>query len=104
MNQPSSLALPQSKFFQSRLGILLLALVGLAIAAGIYLMKRQEPPISPTPATSPAAQALPRPKPVAFGPPAPSWARTDTQYGPAAPPELLTSTTPAQATGVPDAV
>ncbi|TMQ53625.1 MAG: hypothetical protein E6K77_00385 [Candidatus Eisenbacteria bacterium] len=107
MNQPSSLALSQSRFFQSRLGILLLALVGLAIAAGIYLMRRQEPtaPISPTPATSPAAQALRRSKPM-FGPPAPPWARTD-PYGPPAPPEFMARATPAPATpvaGSPDAV
>ncbi len=97
MNLPSSLALSQSKFFQSRLGILLLALVGLAIAGGIVLLRRQEPPspVLPTPATSPAAQALPRiaPKLVTYGPPAPSWARTDIQYGPSAPPEFLTSLT-----------
>jgi hypothetical protein len=95
MNLPSSLALSQSKFFQSRLGILLLALVGLAIAAGIFLLKRQEPPapVLPTAATSPAAQV--RMKPVVYGPPAPSWARTDIQYGPAAPPEFLVSATPA---------
>ncbi len=97
MNLPSSLALSQSKFFQSRLGILLLALVGLAIAGGILLLRRQEPPapVSPTPATSPAAQALPRPvvKTVTYGPAAPTWARTDLQYGPAAPAEFLTSVT-----------
>jgi hypothetical protein len=107
MNQPSSLALSQSRFFQSRLGILLLALVGLAIAAGIYLMRRQEPraPISPTPATSPAAQALPRKQPM-YGPPAPPWARTD-QYGPPAPAEFMARATPAPASrvaGSPDAV
>src|SRR5258706_6421947 len=97
MNLPSSLALSQSKFFQSRLGILLLALVGLAIAGGIMLLRRQEPPapVLPTPATSPAAQALPKvaPKMVTYGPPAPVWARTDLQYGPVAPPEFLTSVT-----------
>ncbi len=97
MNLPSSLALSQSKFFQSRLGILLLALVGLAIAGGIVLLRRQEPPtpVLPTPATSPASQALPRiaPKLVTYGPPAPTWARTDVQYGPSAPPEFLTSLT-----------
>jgi hypothetical protein len=103
MNLPSSLALSQSKFFQSRLGILLLALVGLAIAGGIMLLRRQEPPapVLPTPATSPAAQALPRattPKLITYGPPAPVWARTDVPYGPAAPPEFMTSLT-ALATG-----
>jgi len=81
-----------------------LALVGLAIAAGIYLMKRQEPPVLPTPATSPAAQALPRPKPVTYGPPAPAWARTDIPYGPASPAEFLTTAAPTPAAGAPDAV
>jgi len=100
MNLPSSLALSQSKFFQSRLGILLLALVGLAIAAGFMLLKRQEPsaPVIPTPATSPAAQALPR-KAVTYGPAAPSWARNDIQYGPAAPAEFMTRVAPAPAPG-----
>jgi hypothetical protein len=98
MNLPSSLALSQSKFFQSRLGILLLALVGLAIAGGIMLLRRQEPPapVLPTPATSPAAQALPRvamPKLITYGPAAPAWARTDVPYGPPAPPEFMTSVT-----------
>src|SRR6185503_17990543 len=97
MNLPSSLALSQSKFFQSRLGILLLALVGLAIAGGILLLRRQDPPapVLPTPASSPAAQALPRvtAKKAPYGPPAPVWARTDLQYGPAAPAEFLTSVT-----------
>jgi hypothetical protein len=105
MNLPSSLALSQSKFFQSRLGILLLALVGLAIAGGIVLLRRSEPPapVLPTPATSPAAQALPKVAPVkrvTYGPAAPTWARTDIQYGPAAPAEFLTSVTaPAPGSG-----
>src|SRR5690242_13429663 len=105
MNLPSSLALSQSKFFQSRLGILLLALVGLAIAGGILLLRRSEPPapVLPTPATSPAAQALPKVAPVkrvVYGPAAPTWARTDIQYGPAAPAEFLTSVTaPAPGSG-----
>jgi hypothetical protein len=98
MNLPSSLALSQSKFFQSRLGILLLALVGLAIAGGIMLLRRQEPPapVLPTPATSPAAQALPHGaalKVITYGPPAPVWARNDVPYGPPAPPEFMTSVT-----------
>jgi hypothetical protein len=98
MNLPSSLALSQSKFFQSRLGILLLALVGLAIAGGILLLKQKEPPapVLPTPATSPAAQALPRGtalKVITYGPPAPIWARNDVTYGPPAPPEFMTSVT-----------
>ena len=48
------------------------------------------------PATSPAAQALPRattPKLLTYGPPAPIWARTDIQYGPPAPAEFMTSVT-----------
>jgi hypothetical protein len=98
MNLPSSLALSQSKFFQSRLGILLLALVGLAIAGGIMLLKRQPTaPVMPTPASSPVAQAPP--KPVMYGPPAPAWARTDIQYGPPAPAEFLASANPAMAPG-----
>ncbi len=103
MNLPSSLALSQSRFFQSRLGIILIALVGLAIAAGIMLLRRQEPqaPVMPTPATSPAAQALPAPTQVLYGPPAPSWARTDIQYGPPAPPEFMASAAPAASAGAP---
>ncbi len=109
MNLPSSLALSQSKFFQSRLGILLIALVGLAIAAGILLLRQKgEPkaPTLPTPATSPAAQALTRPvpKPVMYGPPAPAWARTDLKYGPPCPPEFLAkAAAPAGGSTVPSA-
>src|SRR5205085_337978 len=106
MNLPSSLALSQSKFFQSRLGILLLALVGLAIAGGILLLRRSEPPalpVLPTPATSPAAQVPPKVRPVkmvTYGPAAPSWSRTDVPYGPPAPAEFLTSVTaPAPGSG-----
>jgi len=105
MNLPSSLALSQSKFFQSRLGILLLALVGLAIAGGLLLLHRGDAPapVLPTPATSPAAQVLPKVAPVkmvTYGPAAPSWARTDVRYGPAAPAEFLTSVTaPAPGSG-----
>jgi len=68
------------------------------IAGGIMLLRQKEPPapVLPTPATSPAAQALPRataPKLLTYGPPAPVWARTDIQYGPAAPAEFMTSAT-----------
>jgi len=99
MNLPSSLALSQSSFFRSRLAILLLLVIVLAIAAGIYFMNRPSAPVLPTPATSPAAQALPRSLPktappsrlVTYGPPAPVWARNDIPYGPAAPPEFLTA-------------
>jgi hypothetical protein len=93
MNLPSSLALSKSNFFQSRLGILVLALVGLAIAGGVLLLRQKpEAPVMPTPATSPAAQALSKPaQKSVYGPPAPVWARNDIQYGPAAPAEFLIS-------------
>ena len=104
MNLPSSLALSQSKLFHSRLGILLLALVGLAITGGLVLMRYAEPQrrVLPTPATSPAAQALPKaaahPKQLVFyGPPAPSWAKPAVPYGPPTPPELALSTAPSVA-------
>jgi len=57
MNLPSSLALSQSKFFQSRLGILLLGSVGLAIAGGIVLLRQKEPP---APVLPDARQPRPR--------------------------------------------
>jgi len=103
MNLPSSLALSQSKLFQSRLGILLLALVGIAIAAGLFLMNqdRARRLVTPTPATSPAAQAPPRSIPAAkqlvfHGPPAPSWAKPAVPFGPPVPPELALSEGPAR--------
>ncbi len=75
MNLPSSLALPRSKFFQSRIGILILALVAVLAGGGAFFALR---PVArtkmPTPATSPAAQLPVRPaaRPVVvFGPPAP---------------------------------
>ena len=89
MNLPSSLALSQSRLFQSRLGILLAALVVVAIGAGLFLMRRnaERPAVMPTPASSPAAQVLSRgtlPPPAhpqtapraVYGPPAPDWAIT----------------------------
>ncbi len=89
MNLPSSLALSRSKLFQSRLGVLLVTLVVVAIGAGLFLMRRnaERPAVMPTPASSPAAQALPhgslppavRPQAaprVVYGPPAPDWAIT----------------------------
>jgi len=71
MNLPSSLALPRSKFFQSRLGILILALVAVLVGGGVFFALRSAaPPKLPTPATSPAAQTPVRvARPVA--PPAP---------------------------------
>jgi hypothetical protein len=84
MNLPSSLALPQSKLFQSRTGILVLLLVLVLAGAGVYFFLQHPlaPPKSPTVATSPAAVATPRvsprpvtavPPPVVYGPPAPDW-------------------------------
>jgi len=62
MNLPSSLALPRSKFFQSRTGILVLALVAVVLCGGVFFALRlAAPPKSPTPATSPAAQLPARP-------------------------------------------
>lgn len=64
MNLPSSLALPRSKFFQSRLGILVLALVAALLGgAAFFALRPTAPPTVPTPATSPAAQAPVRPAP-----------------------------------------
>jgi hypothetical protein len=75
MNLPSSLALPRSNFFQSRIGILILALVAVLAGGGVFFALR---PVArtkmPTPATSPAAQLPVRPaaRPVVvFGPPPP---------------------------------
>jgi len=84
MNLPSSLALPQSKLFQSRIFLVLLLVLAVLIGAGVfYFMRPLTPPKAPTVATSPAAQAIPRPTPAApvapvpapivYGPPAPDW-------------------------------
>ena len=84
MNLPSSLALPQSKLFQSRIFLVLLLVLAVLIGAGVfYFMRPVMPPKAPTVATSPAAQAIPRPTPAApvapvpapivYGPPAPDW-------------------------------
>ena len=84
MNLPSSLALPQSKLFQSRIFLVLLLVLAVLIGAGVfYFMRPVAPPKSPTVATSPAAQATPRatpavatapvPAPIVYGPPAPDW-------------------------------
>ncbi|MGE5176812.1 MAG: hypothetical protein ACM3JJ_10605 [Hyphomicrobiales bacterium] len=90
MNLPSSLALPQSKFFQSRLGLLVLALVAVLIVgiALFFALRAPAPPILPTAATSPAAQAPVRTvaptKVVVYGPPAPDWVPRDPVPAPAA--------------------
>jgi hypothetical protein len=84
MNLPSSLALPQSKLFQSRIFLVLLLVLAVLIGAGVFYFTRPvSPPKAPTVATSPDAVATPRPKPVAasapvpapivYGPPAPDW-------------------------------
>jgi len=85
MNLPSSLALPQSKLFQSRIGILVLLLVLVLAGAGVwlYLQHPLAPPKMPTVATSPDAVPMSRPHPrtpvatvpppVVYGPPAPDW-------------------------------
>jgi hypothetical protein len=84
MNLPSSLALPQSKLFQSRIFLVLLLVLAVLIGAGVfYFMRPVAPPKSPTVATSPAAVATPRPTPavapapvpapIVYGPPAPDW-------------------------------
>ena len=78
MNLPSSLALPQSKLFQSRIGLLVLLLVVALIGVGVFffVLHPVTPPKSPTVATSPAAVATARPvmkAPVVYGPPAPAW-------------------------------
>jgi len=88
MNLPSSLALPQSKLFQGRTGILLLVLLLVLAGAGAFLFLSHPlaPMKSPTVATSPDAIATPRPHPhpvptpkpvtpppVVYGPPAPDW-------------------------------
>jgi len=58
MNLPSSLALPQSKLFQSRIGILILLLVVAVIGAGVMLLTRPVAPVkAPTVATSPRTTA-----------------------------------------------
>lgn len=77
MNLPSSLALPQSKLFQSRIGLIVLLLVVALVGVGVFffVLHPVAPPKTPTVATSPAAMATPRPvvKQVVYGPPAPDW-------------------------------
>jgi len=80
MNLPSSLALPRSNFFRSRIGVLVLALVAALLGGGLYFALRQMAPLKlPTAATSPAAQTPVRPSPPVpppvvakvYGPPPP---------------------------------
>ncbi len=132
MNLPSSLALPQSKLFQSRIGLLILLLVVALIGVGVFffVLHPMAPPKTPTVATSPAAVAIPRAAlkaPVVYGPPAPDWVKrvpmppppgsvlapTAAVPGPATPlvapstavPGAVTSTVPGAATStVPGAV
>jgi hypothetical protein len=100
MNLPSSLALPQSNLLRSRVGILILVAAALLIGGVAYFVLRAPAPAKlPTPATSPAAQALPRgnvtapptaAKQVVLGPPAPAWVKRDpamvAKAAPVAPP------------------
>jgi hypothetical protein len=110
MNLPSSLALPRSKFFQSRIGILILALVAvLAGGAAFFALRPVARTKMPTPATSPAAQLPVRPaaRPVVvFGPPPPEsiW-KPPVAAAPPAPSAVAVApgsavTTPAGRTGV----
>ncbi|HKW50843.1 MAG TPA: hypothetical protein VJQ53_03845, partial [Candidatus Eisenbacteria bacterium] len=80
MNLPSSLALPQSKLFQSRIFLLILLLVVALVGVGVFffVLHPMTPAKTPTVATSPAAVATPRPAmraPVVYGPPAPDWVK-----------------------------
>jgi hypothetical protein len=96
MNLPS-LALPRSKFFQSRLGILVLALVAVLLGGGVFFALRPiAPPTLPTAATSPAAQAPVRAVPVRPAPLAPKVVEVapDT-YGPFTPGMTWHSSNPA---------
>ncbi|HEX7079040.1 MAG TPA: hypothetical protein VF363_11520 [Candidatus Eisenbacteria bacterium] len=108
MNLPSSLALPQSKFFQSRVGLLVLALVA-ALIVGVALffaLRAPAPPTLPTAATSPAAQTPVRPaapagnlsKLVYYGPPAPDWVPRDPMPAPSAAAAVAALANPAPGT------
>ena len=110
MNLPSSLALPQSKLFQSRIFLVLLLVLAVLIGAGVfYFMRPAAPPKSPTVATSPAAEATPRPMPAAasapvpapivYGPPAPDWVeRVPMPSAPGAPAAAATAAPAGSAT------
>lgn len=96
MNLPS-LALPRSKFFQSRLGILVLALVAVLLGgAAFFALRPLAPPTLPTPATSPAAQAPVRAVPARPVPAPPKVVEVapDT-YGPLTPGLTWHATSPA---------
>src|SRR5262245_21399252 len=108
MNLPSSLALPQSKLFQSRIFLVLLLVLAVLIGAGVfYFMRPTTPPKAPTVATSPAAQATPRPAPVApvapvpapivYGPPAPDWVERVPMPAAPGPPAAAATALPAGA-------
>lgn len=113
MNLPSSLALPQSKLFQSRIFLVLLLVLAVLIGAGVfYFMRPVTPPKAPTVATSPDAQAIPRPTPVkaapvapapapiVYGPPAPDWVeRVPMPATPGAPAAAATALPAGAATG-----
>ena len=85
MNLPSSLALPQSKLFQSRITLLILLLVVAVVGVGVFYFMRPVAPVkAPTVATSPAAVATPRAQaPVMYGPPAPPWVEREAPPPPA---------------------
>jgi len=96
MNLPS-LALPRSKFFQSRLGILVLALVAVLLGgAAFFALRPLAPPTLPTAATSPAAQAPVRAVPARPVPAPPKVVEVapDT-YGPLTPAMTWHATSPA---------
>jgi hypothetical protein len=101
MNLPS-LALPQSKLFQSRIGVLILLLVVAVVGAGVFLLLRPMAPVqAPTVATSPAAIATPRPAakaPVMVGPPAPAWVEREAPPPPVGAPAAAVPIPPALAT------
>jgi len=103
MNLPSSLALPQSKLFQSRIVILVLLLVVAVIGAGVMLLTRPVAPVkAPTVATSPAAVATPRPvakAPLVYGPPAPAWVEREAPPPPAGAPGAAALAPPVAAVG-----
>jgi len=103
MNLPSSLALPQSKLFQSRIFLLVLLLVVALIGVGVFLfvLHPMTPPKTPTVATSPAAVATPRPvlkAPVVYGPPAPDWVKRTPMPPPAGAVSAPTAAIPGPAT------
>jgi len=105
MNLPSSLALPQSRLLKGRTGILVLVLlVSLLGTAVFFVLRSAAPRKSPTPATSPAAQAPVRtpvaktPALVVYGPPAPAWVERVVE--PVAPATAAGGAVPAPATAL----